>query len=51
MGIVTPRPGLLMNLAVAGTGSNDQQVAAATAESGANVRPSHVSEPPITGLG
>jgi hypothetical protein len=36
---------------VAGTRSTDQQIAGATAESPANVRPSHVSESSITGLG
>ncbi len=51
VGIISPTPGLLLNRAVAGTESNDQGVAAAEAESPANVRPAHVTEPPVPGLG
>ncbi len=51
VGIISPTPGLLLNRAVAGTESNDQDVAAAEAESPARVRPARATEPPVPGLG
>jgi hypothetical protein len=51
VGIISPRPGLLLNRAVAGTDSNDQGIAGVRAEAPAKVRPAKVTRPPIPGLG
>ena len=51
VGIISPHPGLLLNRAVAGTDSNDQEIAGAHAESPAKVRPARVTRSPVPGLG
>jgi uncharacterized repeat protein (TIGR01451 family) len=51
VGIISPSPGLLLNRAVVGTDSNDQEIAGAHAESPAKVRPSRPTQSPVPGLG
>jgi hypothetical protein len=51
VGIISPRPGLLVNRTVAGTTSNDQGIAGAHAEARAKLRPSRPTRPPVPGLG
>ncbi len=51
VGIISPRPGQLLNRAVAGTASSDQGLAAAASVAAARVRLTPPSQPPVPGLG
>jgi Domain of unknown function DUF11 len=51
VGIISPDPGRLLNRAVAGTTSDDQEIAGAEAEAPAILKPSEPTESPVPGLG
>jgi hypothetical protein len=51
VGIISSRPGVLLNRAIAGTASSDRGLAAAAAVASAKVRLTPPSQPPVPGLG